>query len=632
MATVSKWNPFGVALDLTATAGTVTRTSADEFTVVINASWECYYSGGATNFGMKVTSGGKTIYIPEFDGDEYKSSGSGTLTGTYDISGNSGQTKSISVVFDNYKDSPVKSATKTITLSVDVPAWTSYTIKYDANGGSGAPGNQTKWKNQSLTLSSTKPTRAGHSFLGWSTSSTATNATYAAGANYTANAGATLYAVWKADTYQVTFNANGGTGAPAAQTKTYGKTLTLSSTKPTRTNYNFKGWGTSASSTTATYAAGGSYTANAAATLYAVWELAYSKPRITNFTAVRCDYQGNIVDDGTYLSIRFDWACDRPVKSIIVNIYDAAGNPVPDQYGDTEGFNFTPEYGDVTSGTESLYVYDLENIGFGPNDPGPCDTDKTYTVRVTVTDEIDSYNKSVTVNGLIFPIDFLAGGKGVAFGKPAEKENTLDSALKILASGGFEYPVLPAGTDFNDLRTPNHYSGQNANSVTYVNCPITSGSFTLDVIASGPNGQTIQRLTKCEKYAPQVFERTYYTNTWGDWYGGWLYPAIESEFEAYSSTGDNLPACRKDGRVVEIRGIVKPINDIAYGTDMHKIITVPDGYRPSTTIYALCQGSGNCVWLLRVNTNGAVELSRYRNGSTNTTATAGTWLPFQITY
>ena len=422
MATVSKWNPFGVALDLTATAGTVTRKSAEEFEVVINASWECYYSGGATNFGMKVTSGGKTIYIPEFDGDKYKSSGSGTLTGTYSISGNGAQTKSISVVFDNYKTSPVKSATKTITLSVDVPAWTSYTIKYNANGGSGAPGNQTKWEGQALTLSSTKPTRAGHDFLGWSTSSTATSAAYSAGDTYPAesNANATLYAVWKAHTYQVTFNANGGTGAPDAQTKTYGKTLTLSSTKPTRTNYNFLGWGTSASSTTVAYAAGGSYTANAAATLYAVWELAYSKPRITNFTAVRCDYQGNIIDNGTYLSIRFDWVCDRPVESIIVNIYDTAGNPVPDQYGDIGGFNFTPEYEDVTSGTESLYVYDLENIGFGSGDPGPCDTDKTYTVRVTVTDEIDSYNKSVTVNGLIFPIDFLAGGKGVAFGKPAE--------------------------------------------------------------------------------------------------------------------------------------------------------------------------------------------------------------------
>ena len=85
-------------------------------------------------------------------------------------------------------------------FTVSVPAWTSYTIKYDANDGSGAPSSQTKWKDQTLKLSTTKPTRTGYSFLGWSTSSSATSATYAAGANYTANAAATLYAVWKANT------------------------------------------------------------------------------------------------------------------------------------------------------------------------------------------------------------------------------------------------------------------------------------------------------------------------------------------------------------------------------------------------------------------------------------------------
>ena len=60
MATVSKWTPFGVALDITATGGTVTRTSATQYTVVINASWETYYSGAQTNYGMSATSGGVT--------------------------------------------------------------------------------------------------------------------------------------------------------------------------------------------------------------------------------------------------------------------------------------------------------------------------------------------------------------------------------------------------------------------------------------------------------------------------------------------------------------------------------------------------------------------------------------------
>ena len=148
-----------------------------------------------------------------------------------------------------------------------------YTVSYNANGGSGAPSSQTKTYGVTLTLSSTKPTRTGYTFLGWSTSSTATSATYSAGSSYTSNSSATLYAVWSVNTYTVSYNANGGSGAPSSQTKTYGVTLTLSSTKPTRTGYTFKGWATSSTATSATYSAGGSYTSNSSITLYAVWSI-----------------------------------------------------------------------------------------------------------------------------------------------------------------------------------------------------------------------------------------------------------------------------------------------------------------------------------------------------------------------
>ena len=154
-----------------------------------------------------------------------------------------------------------------------------YTVSFNANGGSGAPSSQTKTYGVTLTLSSTKPTRSGYTFKGWSTSSTATSATYSAGGSFTTNANTTLYAVWQknaATTYTVSYNANGGSGAPASQTKTHNVTLTLSSTKPTRSGYTFKGWSTSSTATSATYSAGGSYTANASVTLYAVWS--YNTP------------------------------------------------------------------------------------------------------------------------------------------------------------------------------------------------------------------------------------------------------------------------------------------------------------------------------------------------------------------
>ena len=81
----------------------------------------------------------------------------------------------------------------------------------------------------------------------------------------------TSYTIPALASYKVTFNANGGTGAPSTQTKYYGKTLTLPSTIPTRSGYTFLGWGTSSDDLVATYSADGSYTSNSAITLYALW-------------------------------------------------------------------------------------------------------------------------------------------------------------------------------------------------------------------------------------------------------------------------------------------------------------------------------------------------------------------------
>lgn len=166
---------------------------------------------------------------------------------------------------------------------------TDYTLSYNANGGSGAPSSQTGTGVGSYTfpISNAKPTRSGYTFLGWSLSSTATAASYQPGGSITLTANDTLYAVWKANTYTVSYNANGGSGAPSNQTKTYGVTLTLSNTKPTRTGYTFSAWNTAQNGSGTSYAPGGSYTANAAVTLYAQWTV--------NTYVVTFDAQGGSV-------------------------------------------------------------------------------------------------------------------------------------------------------------------------------------------------------------------------------------------------------------------------------------------------------------------------------------------------
>lgn len=165
MATVSGWNPFGVSLDVTATSGTLTRTSATQYTVKINASWKTYYSGAKTNYGMTASSGGGSVTLNPFG--TYASSGSSSFTGTYSISGNGSATKTITVTFKNFNTDNDESATTTVSFSVTVPAWTSYTVSYNANGGSGNMDSQTvKW-NETFTLSNNSFAREGHKFIGW---------------------------------------------------------------------------------------------------------------------------------------------------------------------------------------------------------------------------------------------------------------------------------------------------------------------------------------------------------------------------------------------------------------------------------------------------------------------------------
>ena len=284
-----------------------------------------------------------------------------------------------------------------VSTTVSIPTLASYTISYNANGGTGAPASQTKWHGKSLTLSNTTPKLTGHTFLGWETSndSDTVGPDYYAGDTYTVNANDELYAVFQADTYAVKYNANGGTNAPDQQTKTYGKTLKLSSSVPKKENYNFLGWGVAASSTTVSYAAGADYTTNAAITLYAVWQIAYTKPKITNFSVARCDANNKITDTGKYALIEFDWSTFENVKEIILEWTSSAGNGSKIFTASGKSGNISEKVGDNALSTEYRYDFVL-----------------------TVTDS-ESSTAVRAISGTNFPIDVLAGGNGVAFGEPA---------------------------------------------------------------------------------------------------------------------------------------------------------------------------------------------------------------------
>ncbi len=155
-----------------------------------------------------------------------------------------------------------------------------YTITYNANDATSGtvPADQTKTHDVTLVLATNTGSlaRTGYSFIGWNTADDGSGTHYDVGANYTINAGDTLYAEWEADTYTITYNANNATSGtvPADQTKTHDVTLVLATNSGNlaRTGYSFTGWNTADDGSGTHYDVGANYTINASDTLYAEWE------------------------------------------------------------------------------------------------------------------------------------------------------------------------------------------------------------------------------------------------------------------------------------------------------------------------------------------------------------------------
>jgi len=148
-----------------------------------------------------------------------------------------------------------------------------HTVKYNANGGTNAPETQTWFDGDSIFLSSQIPVRQGYRFLGWALSPTGV-VEIKPGAYLAHNDDLTLYAIWEANKYIITYDANGGKNPPANQTKTHGTALTLSLEKPTRDGYSFLGWALACDAIEPEYVPGATYMADEQVILYAVWEKA----------------------------------------------------------------------------------------------------------------------------------------------------------------------------------------------------------------------------------------------------------------------------------------------------------------------------------------------------------------------
>ena len=124
-----------------------------------------------------------------------------------------------------------------------------YTVKYDANGGSGtAMGNTTHTVGVASNLAQNTYSRTGYTFLGWSKTKTDADATYADQASVSTNVTTeaetvTLYAIWQGVSYTVMYNGNGNTGGSTGNSShVYGTASELTANGFIKAGYDFAGW------------------------------------------------------------------------------------------------------------------------------------------------------------------------------------------------------------------------------------------------------------------------------------------------------------------------------------------------------------------------------------------------------
>lgn len=145
----------------------------------------------------------------------------------------------------------LSSETSSVALVARFEVREGFTLRYNANGGHGAPATQVAESYDGyydFTVSNVTPIREGFEFRGWAKDGDESQL-YQAGnvvKNDNSSEPLTLYAVWaEIKTYTLMYDITGGSGAPevqACKSATGRCTFVVSSATPSRTGFEFLGW------------------------------------------------------------------------------------------------------------------------------------------------------------------------------------------------------------------------------------------------------------------------------------------------------------------------------------------------------------------------------------------------------
>lgn len=259
------------------------------------------------------------------------------------------------------------------------------------------------------------------------------------------------------------------------------------------------GSGTVTAKITVTDSRGRSATVNKSWTV-----LPYSAPKIIGFQGFRCLADGTENYDGTYLSATVNFSI-APV-----------GQKNTKSYSVDYKLKAAETWVNLTSGS----VYALNQAIVSAT--SILGADSSFDIRLTITDHFTTVRSAFEIPTAFTLLDFNAGGKALAFGKVSELAFGIEFGMPAYFTNA-ETPssvtYLTEGQDFNTILEPGFYAvPTTAISGTLTNKPYTGTSTgSLIVLREGNGGQRSQIFHTANKANGAIYERCYYSGTWGEW-------------------------------------------------------------------------------------------------------------------
>lgn len=409
------------------------------------------------------------------------------------------------------------------------------TLDYNANGSTSGsvPGSLIAASTFVVIDSNTgNLRRTGFVFGGWNTAADGSGVTYQGTDNYLLSSNATLYALWVAANYTVTFSGNQNTGGsvPASATGVSVDTvLPANSGNLLRPGFTFAGWNTLASGLGTDYAVGASYAPTASVVLYTKW---VALPTHTiSYNANNATGGGvPVSQSGIYSSVNLDNNSGLLTRS---GFYFAGWNSQADGLGTTyeAGASFTP------TSNVTLYAFWSNVATYSVTYSANGSTSGTAPlVQSGVTSSATVSANTGSLSRLGFRFDgwnTLANGTGTTYLASSMITLNSDTTLFALWASVPTYTVTFSGNGHTSGSTPAAVTSSNATINLSANTGVLSKTnFTFN----GWNTQADGLGTHYD--AGAVFALSASTTLYAEWLGN-LYSVT---YNANGATSGSVPS------------------------------------------------------------------------------------------